>query len=76
VNFEIVRGHFAALPVGYQFEVYLLALTQVAQAGPLHGADMNEGIRPTLIGCDEAEAFLAIEPLDGPSRHEKPFQKT
>jgi hypothetical protein len=27
-----------------------------------------------LFGSNEAKAFLGIEPLDGSSRHEKPFQ--
>ena len=75
MNLEVVRRHFAALAVGYQFEVDLLAFAQVTQTSALHGTDMDECIRPTLIGCDEAEALLGIEPLDGSSRHEKPFQK-
>jgi hypothetical protein len=76
VNLEIIRGHFAALAVRHEFEVHLLAFTQVTQARAFNGADVYECIRPTLIGCDEAEALLAVEPLNGPSRHEKPFQKT
>jgi hypothetical protein len=35
---------------------------------------VDKGVRATLIGLDEAKTFLAIEPLDGSSRHEKPFQ--
>jgi hypothetical protein len=37
---------------------------------------MNKSVRPTLVGCDKAKTLLGIEPLDGSSRHEKPFQKT
>jgi hypothetical protein len=76
VNFEVVRRHLAALAVGYEFEIHFLALTQITQASALDSADMDESIRSTLVGCDEAEAFLAVEPFDGPSRHEKPFQIT
>ena len=76
VNLQIVSRHLAALAIGHEFEVQLLAFAQIAQAGAFNRADMNESIRPTLVGCDEAEAFLGVEPLDGPSRHEKPFQKT
>jgi hypothetical protein len=76
VNFEIIRGHLAAFAIGYEFEVHLLAFTQIAQSGAFHGTDVNERIRPTLIGCDEAEALLGIEPFDGAGWHAKPFQKT
>jgi len=76
VNLEVIRGHLAAFAVGYQFEVHLLAFAQITQPGALHGTDVDECIRPTLIGCDEAEALLGIEPLDGPGRHAMPFQKT
>jgi len=76
VNFEVVSGHLAAFPVGYELEVHFLALAKITQASAFNGTDMDESVRPTLVGCDEAEAFLAVEPLDGPSRHEKPFQKT
>jgi hypothetical protein len=51
VNFEVVGGHLAAFPVGYQFEVHFLAFTQITQSGALHGTDMNKSVRPTLIGC-------------------------
>src|ERR1019366_9352672 len=58
MNLEVVSGHLAALAVRYQFEVSFLAFAQVTQSGALHGTDMNERIRPTLIWCDEAEALL------------------
>lgn len=76
MNLKIVSGHLAAFAIGYEFEVHFLAFAEVTQTGTLHSADMDERIRPPLIGCDEAEAFLGIEPFDGSGWHEKPFQKT
>jgi hypothetical protein len=76
MNFEVVRRHFAAFAIGYEFEVHLLAFAQITQTGALHGTYVNECIRPTLIWCDEAEALLGIEPFDGAGWHAKPFQKT
>jgi hypothetical protein len=76
MNFEVIRGHLAAFPIGYELEVHLLAFPEVAQSGTLHGTDVNESVRPTLVGCDKAKAFLGVEPFNGPGRHEKPFQKT
>src|ERR1035438_8362058 len=68
MNFKIVGGHLAAFAVGDELEVHFLAFAQVTQTGALHGTDMNKSVRPTLVGCDKAEALLGVEPLDGPSR--------
>ena len=76
MDLQIVGRHLAAFAVGYQFEVYFLALAQVTQSGALDGTDVDKGVGAALIGLNEAKALLAIEPLYGSSRHEKPFQKT
>jgi hypothetical protein len=72
-DLELVGRHLAALAVGDEFEGNLVALAQLADACPLDGADMHEGVLTAAIGRDEAKAFFGIKPLYGSLRHGNPF---
>jgi hypothetical protein len=72
-DLKLVGGHFAALAVRDEFEGNLVALVQLAEASPLHGADVNESVLTAVVGRDEAEAFFGIKPLYGSLRHGNPF---
>src|SRR5437762_3283032 len=62
-HFDAIR--FRTLLPRLLSETNALVLPQRAQSSPLDGADVDEYVLPTLIGDDEAEAFVRIEPLDG-----------
>jgi hypothetical protein len=36
---------------------------EIAHPGAFHRADVNENVLTAIIRLDEAEAFLAVEPL-------------
>jgi hypothetical protein len=52
-----------------QFVADLLAFVQRADPGALDGADMDEDVLAAVIGLNEAEAFLTVEPLDLAAGH-------
>jgi hypothetical protein len=66
---ELIGGGLAGALVLGDLVAHLLAFAQIAQAGALDRADMNENVRATIIGLDEAEAFLTIEPFHNSGSH-------
>jgi hypothetical protein len=66
---ELIGGGLAGALVLGDLVAHLLVFAQIAQAGALDGADMNENIRAAIIGLDEAEALLTIEPFHDASSH-------
>src|SRR3954468_11837128 len=62
-HFDAVR--FRTLLPRLLGETNPLVLVQRAQSGTLNGPDVDEHVLPTLIGDDEAEALVRVEPLDG-----------
>jgi hypothetical protein len=60
---QIFSGRFAAAAVGHDFEGDLLSLIEGAHSGAFDRADVHEDILVAIFRLDEAEAFLAIEPL-------------
>jgi hypothetical protein len=66
---EVFSAYFSPHLVGLEFEGHFLTLGETRQTGPLDGAHMNEHIAPAVIRLDEAETFLAIEPLNCACRH-------
>jgi hypothetical protein len=66
---ELIGGGLAAALVLRDLVAHLLAFAQITQAGALDRADMNENIRASRIGLDEAEALLTIEPFHGAGSH-------
>ena len=61
-HFDAVR--FRTLLPRLLGETNPLILVQRAQSGTLDGPDVDEHVLPTLIGDDEAEALVRVEPLD------------
>ena len=66
---ELIGGGLAGALVLGDLVAHLLAFAQITQAGALDRADMNENIRAAIIGLDEAEALLTIEPFHGADSH-------
>src|SRR6266702_5371807 len=58
--------------------VDLLVLLQVAVAGALDRAEVHEDVCAAVVGSDETEPLLGVEPLDGACGHEAfpPFMAT
>src|SRR5260370_1609753 len=52
----------------------LLSFVKAVHPGALDRADVHEDILAAVIRLDEAEAFLAVEPLHASSRHMLVFQ--
>ena len=75
-DLEVFRRHFAALAIGEEFEADLLAFIQAAQASALNSADVYESVGFTVIGGDEPETLLTVEPLNCSLGHTNIFQKT
>jgi hypothetical protein len=73
-DLKVFRG-FLAVAAGLQVILHLLAFAQAAQAGPLDGGDMDEGVLVSLFGLDEAETPDGVEPLYGSCLHILVFSK-
>src|ERR687895_2212211 len=52
-----------------RFEGDALVLLEGAEAVRLDGRVVDEDVRTVVVGGDEAEALLGVEPLDGALRH-------
>jgi hypothetical protein len=66
-HLEMAGARLAAL--GDQLVADLLSLVEGRQTSALHGADMDEHVLRAVIGLDEAETLLRIEPFDFACRH-------
>src|SRR5262249_37806349 len=51
----------------------LRALRERAVAVARDAAEMDEQVTPAIVGCDEAEALVVAEPLDGSGCHATPL---
>jgi hypothetical protein len=71
---KVVGRALSAAIVLDDIEAHLLAFGQSAQTGPLDGRDMDENVRPAVVGLDEAEAFGRIEELYSSDIHDDSFQ--
>jgi hypothetical protein len=60
---ELIGGGFAGAAVLGDLVAHLLAFAQIAETGALDSADVNENVRTAIIGLDESEALLTIEPF-------------
>ena len=52
------------------FEADALILVQRAEAAALDGGVVDEEVSAALVGGDETEALLSVEPLDGALSHD------
>src|SRR5262249_61976411 len=66
---QIVRRRLAGPAVGDDLVGDLLSLVEGVHAGTFDCADVHEYILPAVIGLDESEALLAVEPLHSAVRH-------
>ena len=66
---ELIGRGLSGAAVLLDLVAYLLTLLQIAQAGALDGADVNENIRSAIIGLDEAKALLTVEPFHSSVSH-------
>src|SRR6266446_6045251 len=62
---EIVGRRLAGLTIGNDLEFDLLSFVEALHAGALDRADMHEDVLAAIIRLNEAEALLAVEPLNG-----------
>ena len=67
---QVVGGGFAGPLVLDDLVVDLLTLIEAVQTRALYGGDVDEDVRPTFVGLDEAIALLAVEPFYGASCHD------
>src|SRR5579871_4727142 len=70
---EPVRGHLARPAILDQLEADLLPFLEVADAGALESADMDENVLAAIIRLNEAETLLSVEPFNGARAHDEPF---
>ncbi|MDQ0322837.1 hypothetical protein QO002_005043 [Pararhizobium capsulatum DSM 1112] len=70
---EIASRHLARLVISLQVEADLLTFDEFAHTGALYGRDVNEGVRATVVGLNEAEALGGIKPFNCASGHDEPF---
>ena len=68
------RGLARILSIGNNVESDLLSLVEGTHASAFDRADVHEDILAAIIRLDEAEAFLAVEPLHDSMRHMLVFQ--
>lgn len=64
-----VHGGFAAVAVGFDVVGHSLAVVQLADAGTLKRADVDEHVLGTTCRGDEAETFGGVEPFHGALGH-------
>ena len=64
---QIGRRGLSAL--SHNVERDFLSLVEAAHPGAFDSADVDEYVLAAVIWLDEAEAFLAVEPLYGSLRH-------
>jgi hypothetical protein len=71
---QILSQGLARPSICNNLERDLLSIVEAIHPGTLDRADVHKDIIPTVVRLDEAEAFLAIEPLHGSLRHVVFFQ--
>src|SRR5712671_7600463 len=66
---QIFRRGLARPSISNNVEGHLLSFVKAMHPGAFDCADVHEDILAAIIRLDEAEAFLAVEPLHGSLRH-------
>src|ERR1051326_5126866 len=66
---QIVRRRLAGPAVGDDLVSDLLSLVEGVHAGAFDRADVHEYVLAAIIGLDESEALLAVEPFHSALRH-------
>ena len=65
---QVLSGGLAVLP-GLEVISDLLAFAQGMNAGAFNGGDMHECILGAVVGLNEAETLVRVEPFYGTSSH-------
>lgn len=63
-KFQLFGRHLACPAIGNELEAHLLTFPQIGDAGALHGADMDEGVRAAIVRRDE----VVLTRCGGPSK--------
>jgi hypothetical protein len=71
---QILSRGLTRLSISNNVEGDLLSFVKAVHPGALDRADVHEDILAAVIRLDEAEAFLAVEPLHDSLRHMLVFQ--
>src|SRR5690606_17742273 len=66
---EVASRGLAGAAVRLELVGDLLAFIQTAQAGALHGADVDENVLAAVIRLNETITLLLVEPLHGAGAH-------
>src|ERR1700736_6130631 len=66
---QIVRRGLSGPSIGNNLERDLLSLIEAVHPGAFDRADMHEDILAAVIGVNESEALLTVEPLDCSLHH-------
>ncbi len=66
---QIFRRRLACPAISNNVEGDLLSFVKAVHPGAFDRADVHEHILAAIIRLDEAEAFLAVEPLHGSLRN-------
>jgi len=64
---QILRRHFSAIFL--HFITYFGAFVQIAEAGPLHGRDVDEHIIAPAVRLNKTKTLGRVEPLHRTCRH-------
>jgi hypothetical protein len=62
-------GDLARARISFGIEADLLAIDETANVGALESCRVHEYVVAAFIGCNEAEAFLAIVEFNGTLSH-------
>src|SRR5262249_11905481 len=71
---QILRRRLPSPPISHNLVGNLLSLVEAVHAGALDCADVHEHILAAVVRLDEAEAFLAVEPLHSALSHSHVFR--
>lgn len=73
-SLQLASGHLAATLILFEDVADRLTFVQRAEARTFDGRNVHKNVVAAVIGLDEAEALLAVKPLNGSSRHSITFQ--
>ena len=69
VDAKVLGAGLAAHRVLFRFERDLLTFVERAQTCPFDGRNVDENVRSTIIGLNEAKTLGRVEPLNCSGRH-------
>lgn len=73
-SLQLASGHLAATLILFEDVADRLTFVQRAEARTFDGRNVHKNVVAAVIGLNEAEALLAVKPLNGSSRHSRHLQ--